>query len=201
MTSLFAPNRWVLHFAGIRVPEFRCPASDAELAFGPDRLAVRVCDEIAFCAGPAPVDPAQWVSGNWRELLKIGFYARFGQDLRQRLSPDDFSFSSLLFQDAFAIARSPKLASQFIQLSIAARIIRQAGGFGGPRSHDSCAGLNKFFDLAEEPGSHEFRRRENQQTVAHAIWQDEPAILHRHASEHDLWRGHITVVAWRQRRF
>src|SRR5205814_3400474 len=61
------------------------------------------------------------------------------------------------------------------------------------------AGLNKFFDLAEEPRSHEFRRRENQQTVAHAIGQQQPAILHRHASEHDLRRGHITVVAWRQR--
>src|SRR5882724_10820751 len=90
MTELFAPNCWMLYFAGILVPEFRRPASDAELAFDEERLTVRISDEIAFSAVHASVDVAQRMTGNVRERLEIGFNANLVKDLCQRFAPDDF---------------------------------------------------------------------------------------------------------------
>ena len=133
-----------------------------------------------------PVQPARG------EEVRRGL--QVGQDGGQRAARDDLALAECMLGDARAVDVAPEFRCQFCHLLVAARVSREAGRRGRPRSEHRRAVRDQSLDPSQQRWGHQpVIVRQHEDTVTHAVGQREAAVLHAHAREERL--GAALVVA------
>src|SRR5262249_18916380 len=112
-------------------------------------------------------------------------------------TPIDLAFSESV-RDEFdrRCVGAPQLLRQAFHLLVATPVVVEAGRFHGRCSYDRGSIAGQLLDLSQEFRGHGVHLRENQQAVAHAAREHEPAVLHTHLFKNYFgWAG-VETVAW-----